>query len=46
MQFALLLVVRVQTKLAAELAEITMHIDAILAVRADEPFLMDVAQRR
>lgn len=46
MQFALLLVVWVQTELAAEFTEISMRVDTVLAVRADEPFLVDVAKRR
>jgi hypothetical protein len=45
-QFTQLLVVRVEAELAAELAEIAVHVDAVLAIRTDEPFLVDVAQRR
>jgi hypothetical protein len=45
-QFALLLVVWVKAELAAELAKVAVHVDAILAVRADESLLVDVAQRR
>lgn len=45
-QFTLLLVVWVQAEPAAELAEVTVHVDAILTIGANEPFLMNVAQRR
>jgi hypothetical protein len=44
-QFALLLIVRVQAALEAELAEVAMHIDAVLAVRTEELILIDIAQR-
>jgi hypothetical protein len=37
-QFSLLIVVRVPFVFTAELAEITVHIDAILAVGADQSF--------
>jgi len=44
-QFALLLIVWVQAALEAELAEVAMHIDAVLTVRTEELILIDIAQR-
>jgi len=35
----------VQAALEAELAEVAMHIDAVLTVRTEELILIDIAQR-
>lgn len=45
MLFAQLLIVRVPAELAAELAKVAVHVDAVVAIGADKPFFMDCAQQ-